>query len=395
MLSLFQTLTDENTAVFSATENIGTDSALAGSSFAIIDMGSNSFRLCIFKKSSTGREEKIKFVETCRMGEGFHENLTIQPVPMARCVETCEKLLGICRDYNVQNIFCFATATVREAVNRGDFVSAVKNLGLDIHILSGKEEALCGFLGACGDFSLDTSGDNCSGSCGDTSCESCGDTSCESCGDTCGEKQSRSGFAIIDIGGASTEIATGSCGFYKGLFHGLNRFPNHDEITQKSQGTQIDSLFSVMDFSHSFKVGAVRMTDMFGEDFASLKDYLHNLFSEFDSTCDKKLDLKNALVIGIGGTITSVCGLVLGCENYNPQLHRFSCRAEKINDLSASLQNMSPKQRLNLPYLKDKRKEIIAVGTVILQEVMAHYNTNEISASLSDNIEGYRLYLGI
>ncbi len=332
--------------------------------FAIIDMGSNSFRLCIFDDSKTGADKKLKFVETCRMGEGFHENLEIQPIPFERCVKTCEKYIEICQNYGVFKIYAFATATVREAVNREKFVSSCKNLGLDIHILSGDQEALCGFLGASRGFDFDDNSSSC---------------------------PNGSRVAILDIGGASTEIAIGNADGFKGLFWGHDGFPSIEEIREKSKGTYCGLDRLPIEFSHSFKVGAVRLTDKFSEDFTSEKAFLNETFASLD----KKISLENTTLFGIGGTITALCGLVLGCENYKPQLHGFSVGTADMIALSNQICGMSKSERYNLPYLKDKRKEIIATGSVLLSSVLEYFNAKNITASLTDNLEGYREYLGI
>ncbi|MFI3164419.1 MAG: hypothetical protein R3Y65_08295 [Bacillota bacterium] len=355
--------------------------------FAIIDMGSNSFRLCIFDDSKVGADKKLKYVETCRMGEGFHENLEIQPIPFERCVKTCEKFVEICNNYGVLKIYSFATATVREAVNRESFLSACKNLGLDIHILSGEQEALCGFLGASGGLDFDDISDDIFDDISDI--KSATDVAtCNADSMTC---PNGSDVAILDIGGASTEVAIGNIQGFKGLFSGKDGFPSIEEIREKSKGTYMGLESSPIKFSHSFKVGAVRLTDKFSEDFQAEKAFLKETFA----VCKSDINLENTVLLGIGGTITALCGLIAGCENYNPQLHGFSASTAEIQSLSSSICSMTKTERASLPHLKDKRKEIIAAGGVLLASALEFFNASSITASLTDNIEGYREYLGV
>ncbi|MFI3167354.1 MAG: hypothetical protein R3Y32_04455 [Bacillota bacterium] len=434
MLSLFQTHNNLNTSANDFADNQRTASNHACSSFAIspndnplnaenckanckanckidsrgkfavIDMGSNSFRLCIFDDAKSGDESKIKFVETCRLGEGFHETLTIQPVPMARGVETCEKFVEICKENGVVRIFCFATAVVREAKNRDEFIGKIEKLRLLVHILSGNQEALCGFLGA----SVGVLGSgNCDCDDNDSSVKPTGEVDISEQTDILGQDDISEQtdilgqddiseqIAIFDIGGASFEIAIGSLGDFVGLFAGATNFPTHDEIIEKSKGTYCGLSTFPLEFSHSFKMGAVRMTDMFLEDFDKLNDYILSVFTEFEKSSGKKLRLDKMKCVGIGGTITSLCGLVCGCENFKPQLHGFVCDSETIYSLAKHIQQMTPIQRLSLPFLKDKRKEIIASGSEILALGMKFFGAEQITASLTDNLEGYRLYLGI
>lgn len=377
MLSLSQ-IHNQNTTVDSSAEKSGTVGIMPNSSFiiqkhkfAVIDMGSNSFRLCIFNDSLPIETSKVKFVQTCRLGEGFHDSLEIQPVPMARALKTCGDFLEICRENSVDNIYCFATAVVREAKNREEFISSAQKLGLKIHILSGEQEALCGFLGAYGGLS---------------------DGFCN------GSKSSpkkNTNIAVFDIGGASFEIAIGNCKGFKGLFECNTELPTYEDIIEKSKGTHCGLDFSPLKFSQSFKVGAVRATDIFDENFAMLSGFLEGMFSGFDESQERALNLSQTKCIGIGGTITSLCGLLKGCENFKNELHGFECTRADICAEVARIQQMSPQNRLSLPYLKDKRKEIIAAGGEILSRSMIHFRAESITASLSDNLEGYRLYLGI
>ncbi len=341
--------------------------------FAVIDMGSNSFRLCIFDDSKTGDERKTKYIETCRLGEGFHQHLEIQPEPFKRGVAACAKYLEICKTHAVEKVYCFATATVREAVNRELFLAAIAKLGLEIHILSGEQEALCGFLGtAAGVLEKGSEPDN------EPDNEPNSKTTTEN-------------IAVLDIGGASTELAIGNIGGFKGLFACENKLPTLDEIKVKSEGTCMGLDFSPIAFSHSFKVGAVRLTDMFDENFTSEIQFLHDTFAKFSD----EISLAGTRLFGIGGTVTSLCGLIAGCENYKPQLHGFKAAASELETLSTHICEMPKQARQNLPFLKPKRKEIIAAGSVILSTAIADFQADSITASLSDNLEGYRLYLGI
>ncbi len=363
-------------ANFSEDKNIGTAVSQSGysGSFAIIDIGSNSCRLCVFKASALGgfcgdiRDDikctnnhggilHEKIVETTQLGEGFSADLTIQKNAFNRTITALKSFVEIASKNGVSKIFAFATATVREAKNRAEFLSACLEFGLEIHILSGDEEALCGFLGVAVGSLVPPDKDIC----------------------------------IFDIGGASFEIAVGNMQNFAPLFPDCKNFPTHAEIIEKSKGTLKELSTFPLKFSHSFKIGAVRAKDMFACDFTSLSAHLRDIFAS--ANLDLKLD--STLCFGIGGTITSLAGLINHSTNFHPSLHGFSCSIREINSLALSLQAMTDPELQNLPFLKDKRKAIIPVGSEILRSAMAFFGANSISASLTDNIEGYKRYLGL
>lgn len=60
----------------------------------------------------------------------------------------CRRSKKNCENFD---IFCFGTSALREAKNAKDVLSELENLGVNIRVLSGKEEAILSFEGALGD----------------------------------------------------------------------------------------------------------------------------------------------------------------------------------------------------------------------------------------------------
>ena len=86
---------------------------------AIIDIGSNSVRLAIFSGGNIIFRDKV----TAKLGQGFYETLVIERDAIRRNLDAVKKLFdtAISRGVNKENIFIFATATVREAKNKADY----------------------------------------------------------------------------------------------------------------------------------------------------------------------------------------------------------------------------------------------------------------------------------
>ncbi len=113
---------------------------------AIIDIGSNSVRLMLWADGKT----LYKRVNTTRLGEGLSFAPVLRPEAIARTARAVSDFAREARGQGA-DVYAFATAAVRSAENGGEFLSQVKRLcGLDVDVVSGKEEALLGLFGALG-----------------------------------------------------------------------------------------------------------------------------------------------------------------------------------------------------------------------------------------------------
>jgi len=133
----------------------------------IIDIGSNSMRMVVFKKTSrfafhliNESKSKVKISEGC-----YENNGNLQPLPMQRAFDALKSFLEIAKNLKSRKILCAATSALRDAPNKKEFLSKVsRELKLNIKIIDGKTEALYGGIAtsnllACDDFtSVDIGG---------------------------------------------------------------------------------------------------------------------------------------------------------------------------------------------------------------------------------------------
>ena len=117
---------------------------------AVIDLGSNSFRLVVFSWVAGEwwrRTDEIH--EPVRVGEGLDAAGDLQPEPMERALETLELYAHFCRATGVDEVRPVATSAIREASNRDEFLEAARaRTGLEVRVLSRQEEARYGYLAA-------------------------------------------------------------------------------------------------------------------------------------------------------------------------------------------------------------------------------------------------------
>lgn len=122
--------------------------------YAVIDIGSNSVRLSVYDVNP--RSFRILFREKQMVGlAGYVDNgrLNYEGITCA-----CESLLQFKKTLElleIASVSVFATASLRNIDNTEQAVSAIEAAaGFQVEIVSGEEEALYGFAGAMGEFSL-------------------------------------------------------------------------------------------------------------------------------------------------------------------------------------------------------------------------------------------------
>ena len=113
---------------------------------AVVDLGSNSFRLVVFtwvEDSWFRLSDEIH--ETVRIGEGLEETGMLAAEPMERALETVELYAHFCRATGIDDVQAVATSAIRDASNRDEFL---ERAALDVRVLATEEEAFYGYLAA-------------------------------------------------------------------------------------------------------------------------------------------------------------------------------------------------------------------------------------------------------
>lgn len=115
---------------------------------AIIDIGSNTIRLVIYKYSNKEGLSELSNIKTAARlrsyvlptGEMSEEGIQLLE-------KTLSSMKEIVDEYGVKNVIAAATAAVRQASNQKEIIKRMKkNVGIEVIVLSGEEEAYYGFL---------------------------------------------------------------------------------------------------------------------------------------------------------------------------------------------------------------------------------------------------------
>jgi exopolyphosphatase / guanosine-5'-triphosphate,3'-diphosphate pyrophosphatase len=118
---------------------------------AVIDLGSNSFRLVVFMAGAGWWKRTDEIYEPVRIGEGLMATGELGEEPMERALSTLDVFAHFCRASGLgpESVDAVATSAIRDANNAGVFLErAGERFGMPIRVLSREAEAYHGYLAA-------------------------------------------------------------------------------------------------------------------------------------------------------------------------------------------------------------------------------------------------------
>ncbi|WP_239953204.1 guanosine-5'-triphosphate,3'-diphosphate diphosphatase [Pantoea sp. Z09] len=146
----------------------------ASSLYAAIDLGSNSFHMLVVREVSGSIQTVARIKRKVRLAAGLDKNNHLSAEAMTRGWECLKLFSEQLQDIPSEQIRVVATATLRLAANAAEFLfTAQQILGCPVNVISGEEEARLIYQGVA---------------------------------HTTGGSDKR---LVVDIGGGSTELATG------------------------------------------------------------------------------------------------------------------------------------------------------------------------------------------
>src|SRR3954464_7232974 len=131
--------------------------ALADRRLAVIDLGSNSFRLVVFASADAWWRRTDEVYEAVRIGEGLAASGLLGGAGMWRALAAMEVFAHFCSAAGLTQgeIDAVATSAIRDARNAGEFLDRARRAtGLPIRVLSQDEEARYGYLAAVNSMTL-------------------------------------------------------------------------------------------------------------------------------------------------------------------------------------------------------------------------------------------------
>lgn len=116
---------------------------------AVVDLGSNTFRLVVFEYRPGGPFRLVDEVrEVVRLTEGTPPGDPIAPDAVERAARVARLFAGFCGGSEIDEVRAVATSAIRDAPNGDEVLQAIIDAGLPARVVSGQEEARYGYIGA-------------------------------------------------------------------------------------------------------------------------------------------------------------------------------------------------------------------------------------------------------
>lgn len=293
-----------------------------------IDIGTNSMRLLIADYKNNKIENRKKYINITRIGQGVDDKGYITEEALERNLNALKEFADKCIEEKCEKVYCMGTSALRDSKNGQDFVNRAKELtNIDVKIICGEEESNLGFMGV-----LEGAG---------------------------GDKSNY--ILVLDIGGGSTEFIVG----------------NEDGI-KFCKSENVGALRMTEKF--------ITTDPISDEEFSKMSGFIEKTIS---STLDKIKGMHVSKLVGIGGAITSLSAMNQQLEVYSMEkVHNSVVTKKDLEKILQNLKKMTLSDKKTIKGLQPKRADIITAGVVILDIIMEKLELNEIIVSEYDNLEG-------
>jgi exopolyphosphatase/guanosine-5'-triphosphate,3'-diphosphate pyrophosphatase len=289
--------------------------AAAGQRIAAIDVGSNSVRLVVAEVLAAGGYRVLdEERENTRLAAAMAITGRLDPKAAEATLAVLRNFLSITNGYGVSQTRAIGTSAIRDSDDGHEFCQRVlRELGLEISVISAAEEARLAFLSVARAF--DVSGRE---------------------------------VAVADIGGGSTELVLASSGLIDGVYAtklGTVRIADECSLAGRVSDKQLARLRKYIDRSLCREIGQPPFVP--------------------------------DMLFGTGGTFTAMASIILAAQGQVGQpMWGFRVTRAQVRHLVADLAQMSLEKRCKVPGLDPKRADIIVPGLAVIERIMRHLRTN-------------------
>ena len=290
----------------------------AGVTVGVIDIGTNTVLLLVARIDAGGALTPLLYEQRIpRLGAGVDATRNIAPAAMARVIAVLKEYAALAAPHDPAAMAVCGTSAVRDASNREAFASEIfEQTGYRLEVLSGDEEAYWTYRGAVSGI------------------------------------PGADRVTVVDIGGGSTEIITGSRA-------GIDR-------------------------RISLPLGSVRLTERFFRHDPPVPAELEAAAQFTDGELERASGFPygGSTLVGVAGTATSLAILARGLKRFNiADVTNTPLARGSVEDLFTRLSNMSSAEILGLSPVMEGRSDVITAGALVARALMTRFGFDVMSVS--------------
>jgi exopolyphosphatase / guanosine-5'-triphosphate,3'-diphosphate pyrophosphatase len=275
--------------------------------YAVLDIGTNSVKLCIGELDSEGKWcTVVDRAELTRLGEGVEQHRIIAAAALERTAAAIAAMVDEAKRHRVLAIAAVGTAALRMASNRSEVLTAIEaRTRLHVDVISGEEEARLAYLAVRSGLAL-----------------------------TAGS------LVVFDTGGGSTQFTFG-----------------HD--------SSVDERFSVpvgaIRYTERYSLDGAVSPDVLREAMTAISADL--------SRIDRRP--VPATLVAMGGAVTNITAVKHKLARYDPEVVQGAALDRAELDRQIELyRSRDADARRAIVGLQPKRAEVILAGACIIRTVM-------------------------
>jgi exopolyphosphatase / guanosine-5'-triphosphate,3'-diphosphate pyrophosphatase len=290
--------------------------------FAFIDIGTNTI-LCLIAELKTDASFDVldDLAEITRLGQNVHQTGRISPEGEERSLKVLQRYLERCKHLNVDQIIAVGTSALRDARNSAEVRARFKEqLGLDVRVISGDEEAAYSFLAVQQGLPLN-----------------------------------RRELLVVDVGGGSTEFIRGNAA---GVIEAISINVGSVRLTEQ--------------FLHSDPVQTGECEKM----VVAIEKELRQLPDQWLK------DSSILTLVGIAGTFTTLSAVEkkLVCYTHG-EVHGSRLTLTEVRRQVALFQGKTIAERKAIPGLEPKRADVILAGASLIERIMTLFHSERVIVS--------------
>jgi exopolyphosphatase/guanosine-5'-triphosphate,3'-diphosphate pyrophosphatase len=284
-----------------------------GERLAVIDLGSNSFRLVVFTAGDGWWKRTDEIYEPVRIGEGLVASGKLGREPIARAMATLDVFAQFAHASGLQpeSIDAVATSAIRDADNAEAFLKDARERSrLPIRVLSREAEARYGYLAAVNSTTLS---DGC----------------------------------VLDLGGGSMQLVRVG-----------------DRLARQTGSWRVGTVRMSERFLPANGPAKRRQLQ-------ALREHVAQELAQAAWLGDAKAAADGGRLVGIGGTVRNLASAaqrVAGLPTFGVQ--GMLLESEALDELVQRLAALPAAERASVPGIKPARSDLILAGAVVVQGVL-------------------------